>query len=133
MPLIYSTMTEPVEYTLYNKDMNPGTKIAKAATPVKSIRVEGGANKFLDRETPVGTATQVTDEELDLLRKNKVFARQLERGFLVVVATNKGPDVKKVAKDMTKRDESAPLSEEHGDFKEGGRAGGTKPKDSKVK
>ena len=133
MPHIYSTMSAAVEYTLYNNDAPAEAKIARAATPRKSILIEGGANVLIGQDTPVGVATQVTSEELALLKSNQVFERQLARGHLIIVEQTKAPEVKKVAKDMTARDASAPLSEAAGDFKEGGRAAGVAPKLAKIK
>lgn len=107
MPYIYSTLTASQKYTTYKKSNNDMAVIDK------QIVINGGAgisDKFL--RTPNGAVTNVTEEELDLLKTNKSFQRHMERGFVTV--DDKLHDVDNVVADMTTRDGSAPLVD--GDF-----------------
>ncbi|EAO0065952.1 hypothetical protein GPN87_003083 [Salmonella enterica] len=101
---IYSTLTGSQAYQVYRQ--------GGADLPLvdKTILVAGGANvankHFI---TPRGVVTSVTDEELELLEKNPVFALHKANGFITVEA--KEVSVEKVVSDMEARDESAPLTE----------------------
>lgn len=53
--------------------------------------------------------TSVTDEDLELLEQNPVFALHKANGFITVEA--KEIPVEKVVSDMEARDEAAPLTE----------------------
>jgi len=102
---VFSTLTEDQAYT----EWNPGG----GDMPVKgrSVLINGGANKSnRSLETPLGSATKVSDEELALLEKNQHFQRHRERGFVHV--QKRKADVEHVAKDMTAKDRSAPLTDD---------------------
>lgn len=102
---IYSTLTGSQAYQIYRQ--------GGADLPVvdKTILVAGGANvankNFI---TPKGVVTTVTDEELELLGKNPVFALHRENGFITV--EEKQVSVEKVVSDMEARDDAAPLTDE---------------------
>lgn len=104
MAYITSTLTTPVEYTLY-KDL-PGKARAVAA----SVRINGGANVADKRTivTPQGVCTQVTDEQLELLRKHPLFKEHEKKGYVAVVETRYKEDAEKAAKDLQPKDGSAP-------------------------
>ena len=68
MNFVYSTMTCDNAYTLYERTAGG------LSVPVKEVLIKGGtglANKYLI--TPLGVATQVSDEELALLKENPIF------------------------------------------------------------
>jgi hypothetical protein len=101
---IYSTLTASNEYRGYtdNKDVK-GVKW--------SIEIKGGANvASKNLITPYGVLTVVTDEELLLLQSNTSFNNHVERGFITV--EKKKSEVERVAKNMKKKDSSAPLTPE---------------------
>lgn len=105
MAYIYSTLTNDNEYRVYKK--------GGGDMPVVSARVlikggNGVANKNLI--TTRGTVTQVTDEELELLKTNKSFVKHMDGGFITIEA--KKVKVEKVTKNMTKKDKSAPITPE---------------------
>lgn len=103
---IYSTLSCDQKYTLYEV-----MKVGALPVPTSAVYVAGKANvankHFL---TPKGMVTSVEDEEYELLQKNEVFKRHVERGYLKV--EEKEFDVDKAVSDMTSRDESAPLTPE---------------------
>lgn len=114
MPFICSTATNDAFYVHYEK--------GGADLPVlkKRVLIKGGANRGgKGLVTPQGIVTSVTDEELEFLKGNKAFQRHMKRGFLTIVEQKKEPEANKVAKDMTKQDESAPLKD--ADYEKGGR------------
>lgn len=104
MPTIYSTLTEPQQYTKYESAGDTHRVIA-------SVRINGGHGKADHKTllTPLGVATEVTDEQYEMLKENKAFQRHVERGFITV--TGKKEDAEKVAADMTSSDGSAQLTE----------------------
>ena len=75
------------------------------------VFIAGGAN-CPDRymHTPLGVATPVTDEQVEILRKNPVFALHQVNGFVDIDARKVEADRK--AKDMNHSDKSAPMTEE---------------------
>ena len=106
---IYSTLTNSINVTEYSS--------IEGGTPrrLRSVLIVGGSN-VADKHfiTPKGTVTEVTDDELDFLKRDKMFNRMLERGFIKYEA--KKAEVSKVVADMVGRDESAPLTND--DFTE---------------
>ena len=104
---VFSTLTCDNKYNIYEPKL-PGDKLNKL---LKSVTIRGGANmndrKFLI--THKGVATKVSDEDLECLNNNKVFARHKERGFIVVDSQKRNAN--KVAASMTPKDKSAPKVE----------------------
>lgn len=101
---IYSTLTGSQAYQVYRK--------GGADLPVvdKTILVAGGANVANDHFiTPKGVVTSITDDDLQLLEQNPVFALHKANGFITVEA--KEVSVERVVSDMEARDEAAPLTE----------------------
>lgn len=107
---VYSTLSSSQRYTAYdgNKDLPRAQK---------SVLIKGGAN-VADKhfQTPRGVVTQITEEQLAFLKKDPMFQRHVERGFITY--DEKRVDVEKVASNMEGRDTSSPL--EPGDFEAAG-------------
>lgn len=105
MPHLYSTLTEPVVITFWEKGPEG------MPTQTRAIRINGGHGKA-DRRTlitPIGVHTEVTDEELELLKTNPSFMRQVKAKFIAI--REKKADAEAVASDMEAADKSAQLSE----------------------
>lgn len=99
---VYSTLSTDQLYTLY---VRGGNDIPR---PDKQILVKGGANvanKHL--WTPRGVVTEITEEELALLRDNKLFQTHEKNGYVKVDKAK--VEVEKAVSDMEPRDESSPL------------------------
>jgi hypothetical protein len=80
-----------------------------------SVLIKGGTGVANDRlVTPIGVATEITDEDYAELQKNQVFIRHEKEGFITV--RQKSVAVEKVTPDMNMKDKSAPLTAS--DFKE---------------
>jgi hypothetical protein len=109
---VYSTLSSSQRYTAYdgNKDL---------PREERSVLIKGGAN-VADKhfQTPRGVVTKITEEQLAFLKKDKMFQRHVERGFITY--DDKQVDVEKVASNMEGRDTSSPL--EPGDFESQGQA-----------
>lgn len=104
MAFITSTMTSPIVYTVY-KLLPGGMK-----TPAAEVLIKGGANA-VDKKTlvtPEGVSTEVTDEELALLKAHPLFKEHLSRGFVKIVETKYREEAEKAVKDLEKKDGSAP-------------------------
>lgn len=102
MPYVFSTLSNENMYVEYDKGPND-MPIVK-----RKVMIAGGSNvvnKHL--MTPMGLATKVSDEQLEMLEANPVFQLHKKNGFITVKSTNLNPE--KVAADMTTRDQSAPL------------------------
>lgn len=125
MPHIVSTLSANTTYANYHAPKVGEHKVAGIAHVIKEVMVNGGANVAGKLHTPEGVLTTVTEEELEHLEAHPLFKTHKENGFIKVLKSAKDPE--KVAQDMTDRDESAPLNEEKGDFKKGGRVGGKNP------
>lgn len=114
MAFIYSTLSCPQRYTKFVPGAEGGIPREEG-----SVLIHGGAN-VADRAiiTPRGVVTEVSDEELALLKENKLFNTHCENGFITI--ETKKVDVEKVTPDMEARDGSAPLTP--GDFEVEGKA-----------
>ncbi len=100
---IFSTLANDQNYTNWVKG---GGDI-----PVKgqSVLIKGGTGVANDRLiTPLGVATEITEEELSILDLNPVFVKHRQDGFITV--RNKKAEAEKVASDMNLMDKSAPLT-----------------------
>ena len=98
---VYSTLANDQRY------VERGTN----RTVVASVLVAGKAN-VPNRHmlTPRGVSTQVSDEQLAILRDNKVFKLHEKNGFVTVDSRKADPD--KVAKSMSNNDPSRPDTSE---------------------
>lgn len=96
---IHSTASQPMVYPIYAGGTDRPVK-------VKEIRINGKANVVDPRTlvTPTGVVTEVSDEDLELLKKSAAFQRHVARGFLRVMT-----DSELNTKDMQKRDGCAQL------------------------
>lgn len=97
---VHSTCAAPMVYPLYSGGENP--------VKIKEIRIEGGANVVnpLSMKTPTGVVTEVSDEDLELLKKDPAFQRHVARGFMRVM-TESEPNTK----DMQKGDNCRQLND----------------------
>jgi len=101
---VFSTLTNDQSYTSWVKG---GGDI-----PVKghTVVIKGGTGVANERLiTPLGVATEVSELDLQELRKNPSFLDHEKNGFIVV--RPKKDETEKVASDMNLKDESAPLTE----------------------
>ena len=101
MPYVYSTATAPIRYTEFKKvtkDIN---------RPVRDVTIAGGSNVIgKNLVTPLGVATQVSEDDLEFLLANPNFRRHLDKGFMKIEKSKKDPEVV-VAKGMELKDNSA--------------------------
>lgn len=108
---VYSTLSNDQEYTQYAK----GSEVANNLTPpVESvIRIAGKANiTNKNLITPLGAMTEVSDEELAILRQNYVFQQHEKNGFIKVESRKYSKEQVvdgSATADMNGRDSSAPL------------------------
>ena len=106
MPYVYSTLTSDQLYTSYRP------AIADGAPPIieRQVFINGGAN-LIDKvlQTPRGAVTQVSDEDVQFLRKNHDFLLHEKNGYVTIEA-KKVDTIEAVASAMTPRDESAPMT-----------------------
>lgn len=101
---VFCTLSNDQLYTNYEKGAG-GVSIA-----VEKVLIKGGAgiaNKRLI--TPLGVATEVTENELKALHNNPDFLAHKKQNFIVVREKKADPD--KVATDMQQHDKSAPLTD----------------------
>lgn len=104
---IFSTLAASVAYTNY------AAGGADLPVPMPSVLVHGGAGVANERiVTPRGVVTEVTEDQLQYLRENKVFQLHEKNGFVMVSEANTDPD--KAAADMEGRDNSAPIVPQDG-------------------
>lgn len=102
MVYVFSTLTNGTNYGLYIKNGDVAIKTG-------SIKINGGANlanKVL--VTPKGAMTVLEDKQFELLQNDPIFKIHLEKGFITF--EKKKADVEDVAKDMTSKDASAPIT-----------------------
>lgn len=102
MPYILSKLANSQKYTKYVKGAN------NMNVAVKIITIKGGAD-ITDKNliTPQGVITQVTADELEILKENKDFLRHLDKGHVKYFATT--PNIDKNV-DKMEKDKSAPLT-----------------------
>ena len=102
---VYSRISTDVSYGDYAPA--PDGAVPKLA---RFVAIKGGAgvaNKNI--VTPMGVATQVSDDEAKFLSSNPDFLRHMERGFVTI--RDKKADVDVVAADMGALDKSSPLTD----------------------
>jgi hypothetical protein len=125
LPYVLSTATCPQKFCEYAPAV-PGAPLR----PVRSVTLRGGANAPSAKSgfgemtnmdsgqpiwTPSGVSTKVTDEEVKLLLANETFLLCQSKGFYKIVdgdPSDSHAKIKEIAKDMTARDNSAPLNKE---------------------
>ena len=98
---IHSTASQTMVYPVFAGTMERPIK-------VKDIRIIGKANVVDPRTltTPTGAVTEVSDEDLELLKKDPSFQRHVAKGFIRVMNESELN-----TKDMQKRDNCAQLSD----------------------
>lgn len=110
---VYSTLSNDQQYTQYagKADNNLAPNVEH------SILIAGKANvtnkHFI---TPRGMVTEVTAEDLAILKKNELFKIHEANGFITYSESKE--DAEKVAAVMEGRDKSAPLVEQDFDDKD---------------
>ena len=116
---VYSTCGQPQEFNVYEKrpkgDLSTVNKESKGrdGAPLK-IRLNGGAYVLGKRDGKVFKVlvTELTDEEMELLRQNDAYCRMRDRGFFT---EHKARDMRADAhgnpQDMEKRDDTAQISD----------------------
>lgn len=112
MPYVLSKLANTQIYTQYAKDVSNNINIA-----VQQVEIKGGSdvtNKNLI--TPNGVITQVTNNQLDILKSNIDFQKHLEKGYVNYFAFN--PNMDKEVEKM-ERDKSVPLTPD--DYKKKGK------------
>jgi len=113
MAYVYSTLT--CDNLYHNYERSATANAMEPGIITGSVLIKGGtgvANKHLF--TPLGVVTQVSDEQLDFLKKDKNFQEHVKNGFITFDKAKVEPEV--AAGKMATRDESAPLVPE--DIKE---------------
>lgn len=81
MPYILSKLSNTQCYTQYVKGVNDINNV------VETVVIKGGADVINKKtlETPNGVVTEVTEQQLDILKQNKDFNRHVELGFITVI------------------------------------------------
>ncbi len=130
MTYVVSTLSADTTYVGYNVPEVSGKQMARPAVPVKSVTINGGAGVANRLVTPQGVITSITDADADFLKDNKLFRIHEANGYVKLFRSEVNAD--KAAEDMTNRDLGSQLDEAKGDFEEGGKAQGIKPK-NKIK
>lgn len=111
---VVSKLSSDVKYTTWKtiKDSNNSIKNRS----VKEILIKGGCgvvnSKTLITPDGRGVFTEISNEEKEFLINNPVFKKQMERGFVSIVDTEKS----NIGEKMQIEDTSAQLTEE--DFAE---------------
>lgn len=80
MAYIHSTASQPMVYPIYAEGRQNQARV------IKTIRIEGYANVAnpVTLVTPNGAVTEVSDEDLALLKRDPAFQRHVKAGFMKV-------------------------------------------------
>lgn len=110
MPFVYSTASCSTVYNVFHEDN------AKDIARVKhKILIKGGANVANKHiVTPKGVVTEVSEDDLNILKKDFHFLAAMKAGFLTFEETKVSAN--KVAKDMEAKDGSAPKTPDDAEF-----------------
>lgn len=106
MPYVYSTATCDMIFPVYASNTEQG----KAHKMNHQILIRGGANLAKGKAefiTKYGVRTEVSEQDLALLQKDKLFKQIEADGYFHVDERKVNPEA--VAADMSARDDSAPL------------------------
>lgn len=111
---VYSTLTNDHRYTNWTLPTSKGM-LPQVET---QVLIRGGANRAGNHGvTPIGVRTEVDEEQLEALKKNKSFQRHCEQKLILVFDEQQDPE--EVAKKyMTAKDQSAPLTPNSEIFKQ---------------
>ena len=112
---VYSTLTAPQLYRLYDKPKDSTTGKRPGAI-IGEVFLAGGAN-LVDKKhmiTPKGVLTMMAREEWDLIQKVECAQVHIKNGYLIMEekGTVDKEAVDKVAEDMNPADKSAPITKE---------------------
>lgn len=105
---IYSTLSNNQNYTAW-KEVLKGQEQSPRKKE-QSVLINGGAN-VVDKKaliTPEGVETIIDEKKMEILNACPMFKRHVEAGF--IKALDKKHEATDVAKNMTKKDKSAPLT-----------------------
>lgn len=103
---VYSTLTNDHRYTNWTRpdDQKMLPKV------ISEVLIKGGANRAnVHGLTPLGIRTEVTDEQLESLKANKIFGRHCEQKLILVYDELEDPEIV-ARKHMQSADPSAPLT-----------------------
>ena len=103
MAYVHSTASQPMNYPIYADGPRQGQ-----ARKIKDILIKGTAN-VIDPHTlftPTGAVTEISDEDLEMLKKSPAFQRHVAKGFMKVIDKSELDTT-----DMQKRDNSAQLND----------------------
>lgn len=110
---ITSTMGQSVFYDVY-KDGPKGANGLPEKIRVKTILIKGGTG-VISHGTLItpngGIVTQVSKEDLELLKKDRTFQRQVQNGY-IAINEGKGADEKPKDDDLESKDNGAQLTPE---------------------
>lgn len=99
MPYILSKLSNSQIYTKWAQGQNGINHIAA------KVEIKGGADVINKKtlETPNGVVTEVTDNDLDILKQNPDFIRHVEGGYISIIDNKITEDkAAEKAKDMPK-------------------------------
>lgn len=115
---VYSTASCDNSYAIYEPLKNGDSihKVKKVNGKPLKMLIKGGSN-VADKNlvTPYGVVTEVESDLFEALEQNSAFQRHIKNGYIAVSKTRKEKE-KVVAKDMEKKDKSAPKTDD--DFKQ---------------
>lgn len=106
MAFILSTLSTPVEYTIYSSHFSGDQPTLNRV--IDKVVIDGYANMANKHfVTEKSVLTEVTDAQLELLKANKVFQMHVKNGYLKIVKTKTND-----TSNMKEFDKSAPLTPE---------------------
>lgn len=112
MPYVLSKLANTQVYTQYAKDVTNNINIVK-----EQVTIKGGADVTTKNLiTPDGVVTQVTRDQLEILKANRDFQRHLETGHVKYFEFE--PKIDKEV-DKMEKDNSKPLTPD--DYKKKGK------------
>lgn len=99
---VFSTLPASQAYTSHKQG-------GDIMIPDRSVVIKGGANVADKRyETAPGVMTEVSEDDFEFLKKNKVFQRHVDRKFIFV--SDKAVEVETAAADMDRNSGDNPLT-----------------------
>lgn len=99
---VHSTASQNMVYPIYADGRQNQAQILKKIT----IRGKANVADVATLQTPTGAVTEVSDEDLALLKKSAAFQRHVMKGFMKVINASELD-----TSDMAKRDGSAQLQD----------------------
>ena len=108
MPYVISSLSRDNTFAVYEK------KSGNVLVIKKSILIKGGAH-VADKKTlltPNGVPTEVSKEDLEILKENYAFKKFLERGFMKIMESGSKFKAQDESEKMTEKDASAQITKE---------------------